>query len=269
LLNISNNAILLAGHSASEKNGDKSPLSRGGKDYWLVQINGNGNKQWDKAYGGSGEETLRSLIQDKDGGYVLGGTSSSGKSGDKSQASQGASDYWIVKTNAAGTKRWDKRLGGNNEEELRSVWQTNNGGYLLGGRSNSGISGDKTQSGQGGNDYWLVQVAPETVTALVATKQSIPAQEELAAGKLLVLTTFPNPFAQELTINFKVPQTQKVSLKVYDSQGQEITTLFQGEAKAAQEYACQWQAGKSAPGIYILQLQGKKQLSHQKVVLTR
>jgi len=269
IVNPSFNAILIAGQSASGVSGDKSQKSQGGKDYWLLQVNNLGEKQWDKTYGGSGEETLRSLITDKDGGYVLGGTSFSGKSGDKSQASQGASDYWIVKTNASGNKLWDKRYGGSQEEELRAVWTTDDGGYFLGGRSSSGVSGDRTQPSQGENDFWLVKVAPVSAAPLVTARQYAVNQKVTNSALLLPFSAYPNPFMQEVNIRFSVPQTQTVSLKVYDSQGQEVTTLFQGEALANQTYNRQWQANHSSAGIYILRLQTKDRQSHQKVILTR
>jgi hypothetical protein len=45
---------------------------------------------------------LYALQQTTDGGYVLGGYSSSNTSGDKTQDSKGLNDYWIVKTTADG-----------------------------------------------------------------------------------------------------------------------------------------------------------------------
>ena len=57
----------------------------------------------------------------------------------------------------APTKQWDFRFGGGGSEELFSVQQTADGGYILGGYSFSGISGDRTQASQGGFDYWLVK----------------------------------------------------------------------------------------------------------------
>jgi uncharacterized membrane protein len=69
-------------------------------------------KQWDARFGGSSDDELRSLQQTADGGYILGGYSFSGISGDKTQASQGDYDYWIVKTDSVGVKQWDARFGG-------------------------------------------------------------------------------------------------------------------------------------------------------------
>src|ERR1044071_4733175 len=68
-------------------------------------------KQWDKRFGGTLGDYLFSHQQTKDGGYVLGGYSSSGISGDKTQASLGLFDFWIVKIDSLGNKQWDKDFG--------------------------------------------------------------------------------------------------------------------------------------------------------------
>jgi hypothetical protein len=148
---------IVGGYSLSGISGDKTQASQGGNDYWIVKTDGNGVKQWDARYGGSGTDYLYSLQQTADGGYILGGGSSSGISGDKTQASQGNYDYWIVKTDANGVKQWDAGFGGIDGDILFSLQQTADGGYILGGRSSSGISGDKTQASQGYDDYWIVK----------------------------------------------------------------------------------------------------------------
>jgi hypothetical protein len=79
-------------------------------------------------------------------------------SGDITQPAQGNYDYWVVKVNSNGVKDWDKRFGGSNEDRLTSLKQTSDGGYILGGYSSSGISGDKTQETQGLTDYWIVKL---------------------------------------------------------------------------------------------------------------
>src|SRR6185295_12077033 len=81
-------------------------------------------KQWDATFGGSDYDYLYSLQQTAEGGYILGGRSYSGISGDKTQASQGGCDYWIVKTDANGVKQWDATFGGSDYEYLNSLQQT-------------------------------------------------------------------------------------------------------------------------------------------------
>src|SRR6266487_5762526 len=89
------------------------------------------SKQWDKDFGGDALDDLYFVQQTSDGGYILGGYSLSGISGDKTQASQGFYDYWVLKIDVKGVKQWDKDFGGNNTEYLTCLQQTSDGGYIL------------------------------------------------------------------------------------------------------------------------------------------
>jgi hypothetical protein len=156
---------IIGGASASDSSGDKTQnnwdLAKLTTDYWVIKVDANGNKQWDKRFGGTDVDKLAALQQTTDGGYILGGSSLSGANGDKTQPNwdltQITPDYWIVKTDSLGNKQWDKRFGGTNLDQLTCIQQTNDGGYLLGGISGSTISGDKTQICLGGWDYWVVK----------------------------------------------------------------------------------------------------------------
>jgi hypothetical protein len=144
---------ILGGYSNSGIGDDKTEDSRGIDDYWVVKTDATGNKQWDKRFGGTDYDELLSIQQTKDGGYILGGQSSSGIGGDKTEDSRGGEDYWIVKTDADGNKQWDKRFGGTDDDRLYSIQQTKDGGYILGGESISGIGGDKTEDRRGDEGY--------------------------------------------------------------------------------------------------------------------
>src|SRR6185295_3800992 len=126
--------------------GDKTQTVHGmpgsDSDYWIVKTDSLGNKQWDKDFGGTGIDWLYSVIQTADGGYLLGGTSYSDSSGDKSENSRGVSDYWIVKLDSLGNKQWDKDFGGFADDPFTALIQTADNGYVLGGHSYSGIGGD-------------------------------------------------------------------------------------------------------------------------------
>jgi hypothetical protein len=148
---------IFGGYSESGISGDKTQTSRGSSDYWIVKTNENGIKQWDARFGGASVDQLTCLQQTSDGGYILGGISFSSASGDKSEASRGKSDYWIVKINTNGIKQWDATFGGTEEDELHSIQETSDGGYILGGSSISNISGDKSQNSKGGKDFWIVK----------------------------------------------------------------------------------------------------------------
>src|SRR5690606_27234208 len=149
----------MAGYSISGISGDKTKTNQGVKYNWIVKIDGvSGNVLWDKAYGGSDSDVLRDIIQTLDGGFLAGGYSKSNISGDKTENSQGDFDFWILKLDASGNLVWQNTIGGSGIDYPRDVKQLMDGSYMIGGWSNSNISGDKTENSNGGYDYWLVKV---------------------------------------------------------------------------------------------------------------
>lgn len=148
------NGYLMAGSSLSEEqNTDiKSSLN-----YYLYKMNEQGFEEWHKTFGGKGNDFLYSIALTKDGGYILGGSSDSGISGTKKDSCRGSEDYWIIKLNAEGEEEWQKTIGGSGMDKLLSIEQTSDLGYIIGGSSDSGISGDKTENGRGNMDYWIVK----------------------------------------------------------------------------------------------------------------
>ena len=150
--------FILAGTSNSPKGTQKKEDSRGGDDFWVIKLNANGGEQWQRTIGGSGQEKLQSVCPTKDGGYILGGSSSSEPSGEKKEKGFGNLDYWVVKLDHEGTIEWQKVFGGTYLDELRSIEQTFDGGYIMGGYSNSSDTGNKSERNVGVGDYWVLKL---------------------------------------------------------------------------------------------------------------
>lgn len=166
--NTSDGGFILGGISNSATGFGKKEGCRGGNDYWIIKLDAKGNEMWQRVFGGKGEDNLTSLIATKDGGYLIGGSSSSSfeKStkdlGSKKENSRGSLDYWIIKINAEGTEEWQRTYGGKYADVLESMVATKDGGYLIGGSSNSPSSKDKTITNFGsGNDFWLLKLDAE------------------------------------------------------------------------------------------------------------
>jgi len=154
----SDGGYIIAGISNSDISGDKTENSIGSNDYWVVKLNTSGEIEWQNTIGGNNSDALRSINQTIDGGYILGGTSDSDISGDKTENSYGQQDYWVVKLNSLGVIEWDKTFGGLFQDFLYSISQTSDGEYILGGFSSSPISGNKTEDTNGLNDYWIIKI---------------------------------------------------------------------------------------------------------------
>lgn len=149
---------ILGGNSGSNISGDKTENCIGLFDFWIVKLNNSGTIEWQNTIGGTSSDNLTSLSQTNDGGYIVGGYSQSGISGDKNEANIGSDDYWILKLDSLGNIEWQNTIGGTSSDKLRSLIETSDGGYIAGGTSESIISGDKTEDSEGLQDYWIIKI---------------------------------------------------------------------------------------------------------------
>lgn len=153
--------FLLAGSSVSDKTGNKNEKTRGNLDYWLWKMDEFGTLEWQKTMGGSGADMLSCIVTTRDGGFLLAGSSTSPKGGEKKQKGFGMEDYWIIKLNADGSEQWQNTIGGIGSDKIESAIELPSGGYILAGTSSSPKSVIKKQTSYGNSDYWIVKLEPE------------------------------------------------------------------------------------------------------------
>ena len=122
---------------------ETSSFGAGSHDVWVIKLTSAGVVTWQKTYGGPLGERGYSIQQTTpDGGYILtGGTYSFGA---------GNNDVWLLKLTADGDVTWQKTYGGSGSESAYLVRQTNNGGYVVAGGTNSFSSGSF--------DAWIMEV---------------------------------------------------------------------------------------------------------------
>ena len=150
--------FILVGSSLSKKTGNKTEDNLGDLDYWVWKMDEKGELDWQKSFGGSGQDMLRSVLLTNDGGFLLAGSSQSEEGLDKKGKSRGDSDFWIIKLNAKGGEEWQKTIGGSGQDELNGILRTRDGGFILAGSSSSEKSGEKTSENFGGFDYWVLKI---------------------------------------------------------------------------------------------------------------
>jgi WD40 repeat protein len=94
----------------------------GGSDVYVLKLDKNGNKQWEKTFGGEDDDEANAVVQTPDGGYlIVGGTKSFGAGW----------DVYVLKLDKNGKKQWEKTFGGEYDDWANAVVQTQDGGYLI------------------------------------------------------------------------------------------------------------------------------------------
>lgn len=129
-------------------------VNKGLQDIWIVKLDVNGNLLWEKSFGGSSIEQGETVLATSDGGFILGGYTSS-TNGDV-VGNDGITDVWIVKFDASGSISWQKCFGGSLLEIVNDITSTNDGGYIFTGYSRS--SDGDLQTNKGGSDLWIVKL---------------------------------------------------------------------------------------------------------------
>ncbi|MBW8360723.1 MAG: T9SS type A sorting domain-containing protein [Kaistella sp.] len=112
--------------------------NNGEGDYWVVKISKEGKVEWQKNFGGKGDDHLRTLNM-TGSGFIIGGESRSERSGNKSVGAEEGTDVWLVALNEKGEEQWQKSYTFGNRDVMMSLNVLNNAkdngtkGFLLGG----------------------------------------------------------------------------------------------------------------------------------------
>ncbi len=147
---LNDSSFLMLGSSRSS-NGDVGN-NYGGKDFWLAKIDLSGNLFWERNYGGSDSENGTAIALNKNGGFILGGTS---KSSDYDVSKNlGFDDYWIVSCDSTGSIIWQRSYGGSKNDVLKEL-KYMDGGCLLTGYSFS--YDNNVIDNHGSSDMWIVK----------------------------------------------------------------------------------------------------------------
>jgi len=79
---------------------------------------------------------------------------------------------------------------------------------------------------------------------------------------------YPNPFNPTTNIEFSIPKSEFVTLKIYNILGEEVATLVSGRLTAGQ-YKYDWNTSSLASGVYLYRIQAGDYVETKKMVLMK
>jgi ligand-binding sensor domain-containing protein len=138
-------------------------------------------------------------------------------------------------------------------------WTAVNTGLASDIVSSLAVSGTNLFAGTNGG-VWRRPLS-EMITSVEVISSLIPSCFDLKQN-------YPNPFNPSTTIEFSVPMTAFVSLKVFDALGRDVATLL-SEQFSAGTYSTQWNAEGVPSGVYFYQLQAGAFIHSKRLIVLR
>jgi len=102
---------------------------------------------------------------------------------------------------------------------------------------------------------------PEQITSVTKAPAGVPASFDLSQN-------YPNPFNPSTKIDFTIPSSSQVVLKVFNVLGQEVASLVNGTMTAG-SHTVTFDASKLASGVYLYKITAGSFVSTRKMVLLK
>jgi hypothetical protein len=145
---------------------------------------------------------------------------------------------------------------------LQAQWIQTNGPY--GGRVTCfAVSGTNLFAGTGGNGVWR-----RPLSEMILTSVEEPSANRRPPGNFSLEQNYPNPFNPTTTIAFHLPASSFVTLKVFNSAGQEVASLVDRLLPAG-NHRTEWNASSVPSGIYCYRIQAGSYSETKKLIVMR
>ena len=269
---------------------------QGHDDVYLIKTDSIGNAQWERTYSEYDWDEGYRVRQTEDGGYVI--------AGHTQVLGSGNGEVYLLKTDPDGNELWTRTFGGNEYEEGFSLEITDDGGYLIGGVTQSFGSGQQDmlllKTDPQGNLEWsnaygydlsdrcrsAIQTSDGGFLLTGITGQSfgmggdvwlvkidmlsskVVSQPSPAPQSFELLQASPNPFNPQTRIGFKLNRHDNIDLSVFSITGRRVSALAYGDYQPGLYYVDFDGRGLSS-GTYFVTLRSTEAIQTQKVMLLK
>lgn len=227
--------------------GSTNSFGAGNYDYYFAEISSDGDTISTRTLGMSGTEYGHRICQTPDNGYIACGSTNS--------IGAGLGDIYIAKLDANLDTVWTETYGGTGEDAAYHIFCTHDDYYVVIGSTQSyGLAGDV---------YFLK--LSEDIHSDIDT----PGVHVANNPKDYALSqNYPNPFNPSTKVSFTVPESQFVTINIYNVNGQLIETAFSGY-KSPGTHELLINGAHLASGVYFYDLTAGSFHQTNKMILIR
>jgi hypothetical protein len=261
----------------------------GGYDVFLLKVDSEGIEQWSNTFGmDDNDEIGRSVLQTLDSGFIFTGSIDN--------------SVWLVKTDEYGNELWSQSNYTENSSQGNYVYQTEDGGYILTGNDYSssstsdllviktdingneewsiiygnghsfGVQGNVGQSLTDG-DYivigteWFMFGDKDVVLVKISSDVSI-VNIPIEPSVYSLNKPYPNPFNPSTTLEFSIPFSDNVNIRVLDIVGREVDIIM-NQYLTDGNHTIEWNGQEHPSGIYFISFESGGFVQTRKVVLIK
>ena len=103
-------------------------------DFWVLKLTSTGFYEWQRIYGGLGDDVAYYIRETSDEGYIV--------AGDTDSFGVTESELWVLKLSSIGDIEWERIYGGSDNDYLTYIQETSDEGYVVTGNTYSFGAGD-------------------------------------------------------------------------------------------------------------------------------
>jgi len=208
--------------------------SFGGSKIFLLKYTKTGTLVWDTLWGGAGGQAARALYADGDSVIYVGGKTDS--------YGAGVNDLVLLKYDTSGHLINYKAWGGTSDDQTHDIAGHNGIIYFAG----------ETSSFSAGKSDALLLKANGRTSEFPSTQTTVQFSNDIPQH-FSVAQNYPNPFSEMTNVEYRIPVEGLVTLKVFNTLGEEVATLVNGKQSAG-EHSAAFNAIGLQNGIYFYRL---------------
>lgn len=219
----------------------KTKTEAGDDDFWLLCLDLDGEIDWDVSFGGENDDQCYALVPTAEDGFIMMGHQFNDEFN---------WDVYMVCVESDGAQRWDQSFGTEHDEKIQHAIRLEDDGYCMVG----------IFEGESSWDTYLVRTDYEHLSLSPKQYRNLPDTFEIEVS--------PNPFNPTAMITYELTKPGKISLYVYNIQGEVVATLVDGFRPAGVNSA-QFKANRLGSGCYFCVLEAEGRRAAQKMLLVR